>query len=1454
MFNEAHSDMPLKKYIRRWTNWVIDFHWIFTLKYFIEKLPTNKLYYFIKNYPILDNFILHWMWWSYSINKDLEVFTSDPFRGIGTTPWLMSEISNKNLGEFLQNHYNMNDNSNKESLIPSNQAKMGQLEANHENQKKETSSSQSLKNPIPKQPSKFFQYNEFTMKTIGSILFQNESFKKFDELLNAENIKVKSSSTNPHKKYARSNSYSSSNDSLFDQNKSDSDEHESDSPSNWMNDTPLLNYEQTCEYLKAEFKKINDRMNSSDSNDDECNEPSYTIHKGRSKSVNDDVVNKSSGNAENELSSIASETDESLFKEDELENTVIDAGAANKEKELSIEIKPSELVDSPVHKPGLLMKLDAQVEEISKEESPVASSSTELTKSEHPMPNSNIICSRASIVVETPQEQSVFEKFFKSFNSLSSMPDEQHKPAPSHNSENLNKIIDLLKKSNKTTTPTSESLIIAPHSPSIKTAANPSQNSTTNSAKQQPEPDLFTNKQLNMKDILLDSKLGVETPQAQQLTSLVKKNESSDLIKLLLKIDNKTSNAMKPFENKLSLAAHLEQSSMVVNKFNVENEPKKPSQSKQTGDDLLSLLKSMHLDQSSQAQLSGTDPAQTVLNKILSTAPINVDISITNPSVSNLLSSSSSSSIFSSSSLFSSSSSSSAASKSPSYLSSNLSPTSSSNSSTAKPGVDSSLSTSLSSYNSLSSLKSVLSIEGISSSLSSLSFTSSDPAKSSSNANDPNDSGNAEAKQPSEKQPAAETSYKKSTSSLSISNSNHNVSAHSHASSHKKNSNKALSSQEDSFKKLDYSKPAGKAKQNNASHLIGGNNKAGSNKNASRVNYFGNNNYMNKNGNNNGNSSLRNANFNNNMYNNGNNSTGLKRNGQNFNSNINPTQQQQQYHDIQTRFNQIQQLEPNTMQHNHQFQSQQQQQKQLLQSNNRFSMPNFYKPLINSNSNTIGSNSSHASSFQNQQVNTMYQLNRNKQPVSFVHSMQSMPNMAHGSQNNHDNAKKYNNHQANNQRNQMSKNFSNDGFGKNKEKTSNAVRSHGSSTSESSQPAPSVVEKNKTSKDNKNEPLLSNPYVNLNLEIYNTNFARRSIEAQNENGARSPSKSNEKSGNNNHNKHNQKSSYQLNSRQNLVKKIDKDPLSTSWSAPAGESTTAKVKSNFQNLNSAGLNNGSNNNSMPRPQLSHQITPSASSNHMTASNAPLHSGNKAAASSIIKPNSNQYGFNNQNAEQTNNFANRAHNQTSNNQLNKYRNFKNHTSMNNNGSSLNMNNQTAHLHNNNGFNYERFDRKYDNNEVRQQYHHSLFNQNRQNSSPPLITHIQNDLIASDGARSTPTPPYYFNNQANNQNQSPIHLQNFQNSQQNNYLNHNMVSRQNNSNLNSNSNLNYNNNNNGNNRYNQKKASNLQRETVMNNAITVVSNSNSNSSSTNMLNLNSMPNRKKSYNNNNGNKKSA
>ena len=213
MFSKAHAEMPLKMYIKKWSNWVVDLHWLFTLKYFMESLPSAKLYYFIKNYPILDNFILHWMWWSYSLNKDIEIFTEDAFRAIGTMPWLMNDIK---IGESAQSKVKIDDKKKmKNKNSPKKSKKTMKTTEKKSSKKGEKNKNQTKLEPkneeqIPEQPSKFFQYNEITMKTIGSILFQNENenLKKFDQFkINPKNklLQLKKSILN-HNITKRSNS------------------------------------------------------------------------------------------------------------------------------------------------------------------------------------------------------------------------------------------------------------------------------------------------------------------------------------------------------------------------------------------------------------------------------------------------------------------------------------------------------------------------------------------------------------------------------------------------------------------------------------------------------------------------------------------------------------------------------------------------------------------------------------------------------------------------------------------------------------------------------------------------------------------------------------------------------------------------------------------------------------------------------------------------------------------------------------------------------------------------------------------------------------------------------------------------------------------------------------------------------------------------------------------------
>lgn len=157
IFNDTHWLLPLKEYIRKISNWVIDVHWILILKYFIDTLPTHKLNKFIQKYPTLDNFILNWMYYSYEINNNLEQYTKDPFSACGTMPWLLTDYESRlnTAGKSL--FYLLNNSLNQTYAY--NIFKQSQL-LNQQNQKQE---------------SRYFQYNEYTIKLINSLLFPNES-------------------------------------------------------------------------------------------------------------------------------------------------------------------------------------------------------------------------------------------------------------------------------------------------------------------------------------------------------------------------------------------------------------------------------------------------------------------------------------------------------------------------------------------------------------------------------------------------------------------------------------------------------------------------------------------------------------------------------------------------------------------------------------------------------------------------------------------------------------------------------------------------------------------------------------------------------------------------------------------------------------------------------------------------------------------------------------------------------------------------------------------------------------------------------------------------------------------------------------------------------------------------------------------------------------------------------
>jgi len=268
--------MPLKEYIRKWSNWVIDFHWIFTLKYFIEFLPTNKLHFFIKNYPSLDNFILHWMWWSYSLNKDLERFTKDPFRAIGSMPWLTYDVCDRDIDK--------NEIKETETKAKTNKI-LSPKEVDVQ-----------IKGKIQTQPSKFFQYNEFTIKTIGTLLFQDENSKsKFEDSTNVVN-----------KNLSRSISYSNV----------DNIQEQLQSHTSYVTNQASLNFKDTCNYLKAQMTEMSAKIENLNLSPESLNQNRIRSKSHSGQTFINDVNSYTLDNS-------VPNDDDNVFKDEELDKTIV---------------------------------------------------------------------------------------------------------------------------------------------------------------------------------------------------------------------------------------------------------------------------------------------------------------------------------------------------------------------------------------------------------------------------------------------------------------------------------------------------------------------------------------------------------------------------------------------------------------------------------------------------------------------------------------------------------------------------------------------------------------------------------------------------------------------------------------------------------------------------------------------------------------------------------------------------------------------------------------------------------------------------------------------------------------------------------------------------------------------------------------------------------------------------
>jgi len=316
-------------------------------------------------------------------------------------------------------------------------------------------------------------------------------------------------------------------------------------------DECVCDFQQTCQYLKGQLAEINNRLNERETNNS-------LNTKGRSKSVDDEALKKCfqsslkqrDNNKEVNLDEVENSCSEevsdnfydddeenSIFKEDELEKTLIDSSnivstATATTDSLNRVVTVVEETKREREEESILENGDVQ-----KEMDEVSSSTTPSTTIDN---STHVVV----VSIEESNDQTVFEKFFKSFNTTLNS-DEIKK----QNAENYNKIVDLLKKSNQKqpiATSNEDGLILSENSPKPKVAIELFKQETHTPPPPPPPPvitittDTISKKALD--EEIEQSEEKKETPlMSKQLVDL----SSTDLIKLLLKIDSKTIDANK---------------------------------------------------------------------------------------------------------------------------------------------------------------------------------------------------------------------------------------------------------------------------------------------------------------------------------------------------------------------------------------------------------------------------------------------------------------------------------------------------------------------------------------------------------------------------------------------------------------------------------------------------------------------------------------------------------------------------------------------------------------------------------------------------------------------------------------------------------------------------------------------------------------------------------------------
>ena len=310
-----------------------------------------------------------------------------------------------------------------------------------------------------------------------------------------------------------------------------------------------LDFQKTCEYLKGQLAQINYKIHERDVE-------FYSVsNKGRSKSVDDEALknylingfetreiqleeqehsNETNDCCSREVEDEFYEEENSIFKDDELEKTLIDSSAMVSTNTENLNVL-------------IVKEVEAKCEKVTKEEVLNEEVIIQETKSESNDEIAVEITSSTSstIAMKVVEESNVFEKFFKSFNTALNS-DELKK----QNAENYNKIVDLLKKSNQKQPIVSneDGLIITEKSPKPKMAtelfkqepSSPPPPVRPPSVSQTMPVITITTDSISRNSTVEDGKTIDEEKKAASLMSKqLVDTSSTDLIKLLLKIDGK---------------------------------------------------------------------------------------------------------------------------------------------------------------------------------------------------------------------------------------------------------------------------------------------------------------------------------------------------------------------------------------------------------------------------------------------------------------------------------------------------------------------------------------------------------------------------------------------------------------------------------------------------------------------------------------------------------------------------------------------------------------------------------------------------------------------------------------------------------------------------------------------------------------------------------------------------